>query len=109
MTGSIVCPHKCRKTGQTGHSVKFFNKLKNRDWISADGATGTNLFAIGLEARVAPKLWNETQPRKIYKLYRQAVEAGSNLILIKMLWIERRSIKGTKCRPSRLKAFKTSS
>ena len=29
---------------------KFLNMLKNRDWILADGATGTNLFAIGLEA-----------------------------------------------------------
>ena len=44
---------------------KFLNMLKNRDWILADGATGTNLFAMGFEAGDAPELWNETQPGKL--------------------------------------------
>ena len=44
---------------------KFLNMLKNRDWILADGATGTNLFAIGLKAGDAPELWNETRPGKL--------------------------------------------
>ena len=60
---------------------KFLNMLENRAWILADGATGTNLFAMGLRAGQAPELWNETQPKKIDKLYRQAVEAGSDLFL----------------------------
>lgn len=55
--------------------------LRTRDWILADGATGTNLFEAGLEAGEAPELWNETEPDKIRALYRGAVEAGSDLFL----------------------------
>ena len=39
--------------------------LGTRDWLMADGATGTNLFNMGLEAGEAPELWNETEPAKI--------------------------------------------
>ena len=60
---------------------KFLNMLKRRDWILADGATATNLFAMGLEAGDAPELWNETYPEKIDKLYRQVIGAGSDLFL----------------------------
>ena len=35
----------------------------------ADGATGTNLFNMGLEAGEAPELWNESEPAKIRALY----------------------------------------
>ena len=47
----------------------------------ADGATGTNLFAMGLEAGEAPELWNEAEPAKIRALYEGAVQAGSDLFL----------------------------
>ena len=50
--------------------------LAGRDWLLADGATGTNLFAMGLEAGEAPELWNETEPAKIRALYDGAIEAG---------------------------------
>ena len=33
--------------------------------LLADGATGTNLFAMGLSSGEAPELWNETAPEKI--------------------------------------------
>jgi 5-methyltetrahydrofolate--homocysteine methyltransferase len=55
--------------------------LAERDWLMADGATGTNLFNMGLEAGEAPELWNETEPDKIRALHRGAVEAGSDLFL----------------------------
>ena len=55
--------------------------LKDQPWILADGATGTNLFEMGLEAGAAPELWNETKPENIKNLYRQSVEAGSDLFL----------------------------
>ena len=42
--------------------------LAERPWLLADGATGTNLFAMGLEAGEAPELWNETEPAKIRAL-----------------------------------------
>lgn len=55
--------------------------LAERDWILADGATGTNLFNMGLSSGDAPELWNADHPDKIRKLYRGAVEAGSDLFL----------------------------
>ncbi|MEM9779638.1 MAG: betaine--homocysteine S-methyltransferase [Pseudomonadota bacterium] len=55
--------------------------LAERDWILADGATGTNLFNAGLEAGEAPELWNVDEPEKIRDLYRGAVDAGSDLFL----------------------------
>jgi 5-methyltetrahydrofolate--homocysteine methyltransferase len=47
----------------------------------ADGATGTNLFAMGLESGEAPELWNEIAPEKIQALHRGFVEAGADIIL----------------------------
>lgn len=55
--------------------------LASRDWILADGATGTNLFNMGLEAGEAPELWNESEPARVRALYDGAIEAGSDLFL----------------------------
>jgi 5-methyltetrahydrofolate--homocysteine methyltransferase len=55
--------------------------LTERDWLMADGATGTNLFNMGLSAGEPPELWNTDQPDKIRTLYRGAVDAGSDLFL----------------------------
>ena len=55
--------------------------MATRDWILADGATGTNLFNMGLESGDAPEFWNERHPDRIELLYRQAVDAGSDLFL----------------------------
>ncbi|MBD0414969.1 betaine--homocysteine S-methyltransferase [Oryzicola mucosus] len=49
--------------------------------LLADGATGTNLFAMGLESGDAPELWNESAPEKIETLHRKFVEAGADIIL----------------------------
>ena len=55
--------------------------MSQRDWILADGATGTNLFNMGLEAGDAPEFWNEKHPDRITMLYKMAVDAGSDLFL----------------------------
>ena len=55
--------------------------LSSREWLMADGATGTNLFAMGLEAGEAPELWNETHPERILALHQGFVDAGSDIIL----------------------------
>lgn len=55
--------------------------LAERGWLLADGATGTNLFAMGLESGEAPELWNETEPGKVRALYDGAVGAGSDVFL----------------------------
>lgn len=55
--------------------------LADKGVLLADGATGTNLFAMGLEAGEAPELWNDDQPEKIVKLHQDFVDAGSDIIL----------------------------
>ncbi|MGV6849000.1 MAG: betaine--homocysteine S-methyltransferase [Marinibacterium sp.] len=55
--------------------------LDDLDVILADGATGTNLFNMGLAAGEAPELWNTDEPAKIAALYKGAVDAGSDLFL----------------------------
>ena len=55
--------------------------METRDWILADGATGTNLFNMGLSSGDAPEMWNEEHPDRIEKLYTMAVDAGSDLFL----------------------------
>lgn len=55
--------------------------LETRDWLMADGATGTNLFNMGLESGDAPEFWNVDHPDRIKKLYQYAVDAGSDIFL----------------------------
>lgn len=55
--------------------------LVKRDWLMADGATGTNLFNMGLEAGDAPEFWNVDKPDQIRALYKDSVDAGSDLFL----------------------------
>ncbi len=55
--------------------------LATRDWLMADGATGTNLFNMGLEAGEPPEFWNTDRPDTIRHLHRAAVEAGSDIFL----------------------------
>ncbi|MEN8891937.1 MAG: betaine--homocysteine S-methyltransferase [Planktotalea arctica] len=55
--------------------------LSSRDWILADGATGTHLFNMGLMTGDAPELRNEAHPDRIKALYKSAVDAGSDLFL----------------------------
>ena len=55
--------------------------LASRDWLMADGATGTNLFNMGLPSDVAPDLWNIDQPDSVRRLYRDSVDAGVDLFL----------------------------
>ena len=43
--------------------------LEERDWLLGDGATGTNLFNLGLEAGEAPEVWNFEHPERIRALY----------------------------------------
>jgi 5-methyltetrahydrofolate--homocysteine methyltransferase len=55
--------------------------LAEKGVLLADGATGTNLFAMGLEAGEAPELWNENAPEKITALHEGFVDAGADIIL----------------------------
>lgn len=55
--------------------------LNEKGTLLADGATGTNLFNMGLMSGDAPELWNTDEPQKIKTLYKGAVDAGSDLFL----------------------------
>jgi 5-methyltetrahydrofolate--homocysteine methyltransferase len=62
-------------------SDRFQRLLAQRPYLLADGATGTNLFDIGLAAGDAPELWNVDHPDRIEKLHRDMIAAGADIIL----------------------------
>lgn len=49
--------------------------------LLADGATGTNYFAAGLEAGEPPEFWNEQHPERVAALHQAFVDAGSDIVL----------------------------
>ena len=55
--------------------------LSERDWLLADGATGTNMFTLGLPLGEAPERWNIDAPRHVQAHYRAFVAAGSDIVL----------------------------
>ena len=59
----------------------FLKILQDKDHILADGATGTNLFAMGLETGDPPEPWNLEHKDRIRLLHQGFVDAGSDLFL----------------------------
>jgi 5-methyltetrahydrofolate--homocysteine methyltransferase len=59
----------------------FWQRLQLGEVLVADGATGTNLQAVGLPPGASPEEWVVEQPDRIRALQRSFVEAGSDLIL----------------------------
>jgi 5-methyltetrahydrofolate--homocysteine methyltransferase len=59
----------------------FSARLNAGEVLVADGATGTNLQAVGLPPGASPEEWVFDQPDRIRALQRAFVEAGSDLIL----------------------------
>ncbi|MFV0333410.1 MAG: betaine--homocysteine S-methyltransferase [Tropicimonas sp.] len=59
----------------------FARLLSERDWLMADGATGTTLFNMGLRSGEAPELWNADHPDRIRALHDGPVAAGSDIFL----------------------------
>jgi len=57
------------------------NLLTERPWLLTDGATGTNLFAMGLETGEAPELWNEQHPDRIRAFHASMIDAGADIVL----------------------------
>ncbi len=62
-------------------SERLSKLLATRPWLLADGATGSNLFAMGLVSGEAPELWNTEYPERITQLHRGFAEAGADIIL----------------------------
>ena len=59
----------------------FLKILDEKDHILADGATGTNLFGMGLETGDPPEPWNMHHIDRIKALHQGFVDAGSDLFL----------------------------
>jgi 5-methyltetrahydrofolate--homocysteine methyltransferase len=55
--------------------------LETRDYLLADGATGTNMMAMGLPAGQAPDLWNLDAPQNVTRLHESFIEVGADIIL----------------------------
>jgi methionine synthase I (cobalamin-dependent) len=60
---------------------RFHALLEEREFLLADGATGTNYFAMGLMAGDAPELWNVDHPERVRSLHRAFIDAGSDIVL----------------------------
>ncbi len=59
----------------------FLSRIKNKDKLVADGATGTNLIARGLPSGVTAETWVIEQPDKIINLHQDFIKAGADIIL----------------------------
>ena len=59
----------------------LYELLATRDWLLADGATGTNYFAMGLQSGDAPELWNVSHPERVASLHRSFIDVGADIIL----------------------------
>lgn len=59
----------------------FARRLATDTVLLADGAMGTNLFAMGLLAGDSPELWNVEYPDRIESLHAAFIKAGSDIIL----------------------------
>ena len=59
----------------------FLKILEEKSHILADGATGTNLFAMGLETGDPPEPWKVDHKDRIRALHQGFVDAGSDLFL----------------------------
>src|SRR5690554_725111 len=55
--------------------------LAQKPYLLADGATGTNLFSMGLASGEAPELWNDAEPDRVVALHKGFVDAGADIIL----------------------------
>ena len=64
--------------------------------LLADGATGTNYFAAGLESGEPPEFWTVQRPDEVMGLHQRFVDAGADIILTNTFG----------CNPHRLKLHK---
>jgi 5-methyltetrahydrofolate--homocysteine methyltransferase len=62
-------------------SDRLARLLAERPYLLADGATGTNLFDMGLASGDAPELWNVAHVDRIESLHCAMIAAGADIIL----------------------------
>ena len=59
----------------------FEELLATKKVLLTDGATGTNLFALGLQSGDSPEFWNVDYPDRVAKHYKSFIDAGSDIVL----------------------------
>ena len=60
----------------------FLKILQDKEHVLADGATGTNLFAMGLETGDPPETWNvDHKETNSLSCIKALIDAGSDLFL----------------------------
>ncbi len=62
-------------------SHTLLDRIKQKEILLADGATGTNLMARGLPAGQVAEMWVMEKPDEIIRLEREFIQAGADLIL----------------------------
>ena len=62
-------------------TVSLLTLLEEGRPLLADGATGTNLFAMGLQSGEPPELWNVDHPDRTMRLHQAFIDAGADIIL----------------------------
>jgi len=55
--------------------------LASKDVVIADGATGTNLFAMGLASGASGEAWCAAHPERVRALHRRFVDSGADILL----------------------------
>ncbi len=67
--------------------------LGERDYLLADGATGTNMMGMGLPAGQAPDLWNLDRPENVTRLHESFIGVGADIILTNTFGANRDRLK----------------
>ncbi|MEM8859880.1 MAG: homocysteine S-methyltransferase family protein, partial [Chloroflexota bacterium] len=62
-------------------TTELSNLLAGGGTVLADGATGTQMFKLGLSDGAPPETWNDTIPENVLLVHQQYIEAGSRVIL----------------------------
>jgi len=59
----------------------FLNRINSGEILVADGATGTTLFARGMQRGATSETWVMEQPDEIVQLHKDFIAAGADIIL----------------------------
>lgn len=74
--------------------MKFKEKL-GKEMLICDGAMGTLLIENGLKAGELPEMWNIEHPDILYKIHKQYVDAGADIISANTFGANRLKLEGT--------------
>lgn len=59
----------------------ILSRIKDKETLVADGATGTNLIARGLPVGFTAETWVMEQPEQVVQLHKDFIQAGADILL----------------------------